>query len=128
MTSHNWYFNYAGLALVPDHLKSHRRRAEEEFEKLLFSEAGVDQYFALLRDCRKAAARALGTSDLAGVSILPNASSGLNIAFRMLPLHPGKVLVSSNHEHPNGTMRLSDSGRKSKIACVGCPTSNAVVG
>src|SRR5713226_4733972 len=94
------YFNYAGLARVPKEIRAKTQEGEDEFEDLLFSEAGVDRYHALLNDCRAAVGEILGVPSAAGVSLLPNATWGLNIALNIIHVSEGKTVITSDQEHP----------------------------
>ena len=94
------YFNYAGLAPTTERIKQEMCRAQQEFDRVLFSEAGVEGYFQLLRDCREAADKMLGEPGISGISLMPNASFALSIAFRILQTVPEKVILTSDQEHP----------------------------
>jgi len=95
------YFNYAGLARTPPKIKSRIHDADQTFEATLFSEEGVARYFHLLSECRKNAARLLRSPAASEISLLPNASAGLNLAFQLLSPSLGKqIIVTSDQEHP----------------------------
>jgi len=94
------YFNYAGLARVSKEIRAKVEEANDEFDNLLFSEAGVERYQALLNDCRGAVATMLGAPGAAGISLLPNATFGLNVALSIIGVNEGETVVTSDQEHP----------------------------
>jgi selenocysteine lyase/cysteine desulfurase len=98
------YFNYAGLA--PEASGFERHKVDHEFQRELFSEMGVELYLSLLKDCRDAIAKLLGVSVSDHISIVPNASFGLNLFINALQLKPGRVVITSDQEHPAVNMSL----------------------
>ena len=96
------YFNCAGLArplaIVADRVKA----AEREFSDLLYSEAGIEKFGAVLNDCRCAIATLLGVDGPRGVSLMANASTAVAFALTALAttLEPGALIVTSDEEHP----------------------------
>src|SRR5215467_9609231 len=65
-----------------------------------FSEEGVEYYHAIARKCREALALLLHLPNAKGISLMPNASLGLNIAFKLLSLKHGATILTSDQEHP----------------------------
>lgn len=95
------YFNYAGLAPASESVRQKQQEAEREFRTLLFSELGVRKYSILLNECRETISQLLNAPGSEGVVLLPNTSTGLNIALNALRLKPGGVVVTSDQEHPS---------------------------
>lgn len=96
------YFNYAGLARPSDRVMRRVRAAAREYAGLLFSEDGIQKYYATLEECRLAAGARLGAGEAGGVSLLTNSSTALNLAISILgaTLGPGDLVITSDQEHP----------------------------
>jgi L-cysteine/cystine lyase len=78
------------------------RAAEEEYREHLFSEAGIEMYLAALRECRSAIATLLGVATPAGVSLLANSTTALQILLSAIgaSLVRGARILTSDQEHP----------------------------
>jgi L-cysteine/cystine lyase len=77
-------------------------------------------YHATFSECRSAAAALLGVSE-AGVSLLSNSSTAINLAFSVLgtALKPGEVVLTSDQEHPCVRRPLARlAGRGIEIAAI----------
>lgn len=121
------YFNYAGLA--PKNISRKQQEAENEFQRLLFSEKGVKKYFMLLQDCRAEVAKLLNARNHDVISLLPNASFGLNIAINALQVKPGHIIITSDQEHPASKMPLGNLRQKGvKINCISATTATEIEG
>lgn len=98
------YFNYAGLNWPSGEIARACRQAEQKFERLRFSVAGVDAYGALMIRARKSIAHLLGlpADQLGEIFFLPNATTGLSLVLRALlsELSPDQTVVTSDQEHP----------------------------
>jgi len=95
------YFNHAGLGRPADRVIQRVMTVDREYAGLLFSEAGIEMYHAMFSECRSAVAALLGTSE-AGVSLLSNSSTAINLAISIAGamLKPGDVVLTSDQEHP----------------------------
>jgi selenocysteine lyase/cysteine desulfurase len=78
------------------------RAAEEEYREHLFSEVGIEMYLAALRECRSAVAALLGIGTPAGVSLLANSTTALQILLSAIgaSLATGATILISDQEHP----------------------------
>ncbi len=78
------------------------RAAETEYRDFLFSEAGVDRYMTGLVECRSAVARVLGIGSPAGISLMNNATTAIQLVLTALgaTLKPGDSIITSDQEHP----------------------------
>jgi selenocysteine lyase/cysteine desulfurase len=96
------YFNHAGLSRPEASVTERMRAAEQEYRELLFSEAGVEMYYAALHQCRNAAADLLGVAGPGGVSLVANATTAIQILLSALGacLAPGATILTSDQEHP----------------------------
>jgi len=96
------YFNHAGLGRPSPSLLTLMRTAKEEYRDFLFSEAGVERYMGALVDSRKAVARVLGIGSLAGISLMNNATTAIQLVLTALGamLKPGNSIITSDQEHP----------------------------
>jgi len=96
------YFNHAGLSRPGPPVAERMQAAEEEYREQLFSEAGVEMYYATMHECRSAVADLLGLSGPAGVSLLANATTAIQILLSALgaSLAPGATILTSDQEHP----------------------------
>jgi selenocysteine lyase/cysteine desulfurase len=98
------YFNYAGLNWPTGEIAEACRQAEQRFQALRFSLAGLEQYTALMLRAKKSISNLLGLpaerSD--GIFLLPNATTGLSLVLRGLisQLGPDRMVVTTEHEHP----------------------------
>lgn len=73
---------------------------------------GEDHLNGILHRSRALAARLLG-AESAEIALMTNTSHGLNLAARMLPLEPGDVVLTSDHEFPANVypwLMLRDKG------------------
>jgi L-cysteine/cystine lyase len=84
------------------------RAAEEEYREHLFSEVGIEMYLAALRECRSAVAALLGIDTPAGVSLLANSTTALQLLLSAIgaPLASGATILISDQEHPCVTRPL----------------------
>lgn len=98
------YFNYAGLNWPSGEIAQACRQAEQKFERLRFSVAGVDAYGAQMLRAREGIAHLLGlpADRLEGIFFLPNATTGLSLVLRALlsEVSPEQKVVTSDQEHP----------------------------
>ena len=96
------YFNHAGLSRPEGSVAERIRAAQEEYRDQLFSETGIEMYYAALQECRSAVATLLGVAAPAGVSLLANATTALQILLSALgaSLAPGATILTSDQEHP----------------------------
>lgn len=96
------YFNHAGLSRPEPAVTARMRAAEKDYRAQLFSEAGVEMYYAALDECRAAIADLLGVATPAGVSLLLNATTAVQILLSALgaALAPGETIITSDQEHP----------------------------
>jgi len=103
------YFNYGGLARPDERVMRRVGIAEREFADLLYSEDGVRVLEQTLGKARRAAGALLGPRTDAGVSLLPNSSTALNLAISILgaALVPGDIAITTDQEHPCVTWPLS---------------------
>jgi selenocysteine lyase/cysteine desulfurase len=108
------YFNYAGLSQVTEETDRAARSSEERFKRLLFSEAGVDEYQAQIIRTRKSISRVLDLEErVSAVFLLPNATTGLSLILRtfLQRLESGQSVATSDQEHP-AIERILDSAEK----------------
>jgi selenocysteine lyase/cysteine desulfurase len=96
------YFNHAGLSRPEASVTERMRAAEQEYREQLFSEAGVEMYYATLHECRSAVADLLGVAGPGGVSLVANATTAIQILLSALgaSLAPGATILTSDQEHP----------------------------
>jgi selenocysteine lyase/cysteine desulfurase len=96
------YFNHAGLSRPSSVVTDRIRKAAAEYREWLFSEAGIERYYAMARECRGALARLLGLASPAGISILPSATTAVHIVLSALgaELKAGDSILTSDQEHP----------------------------
>jgi selenocysteine lyase/cysteine desulfurase len=96
------YFNNAGLARTHPSVTARMREADAEFAGMLYSEAGVPHYYAIVTEARRAAAALLGVDGPGGISLNSNASMGVNLALSVIgaTLKAGDIVVTSDQEHP----------------------------
>ncbi|HTW88224.1 MAG TPA: aminotransferase class V-fold PLP-dependent enzyme [Candidatus Binataceae bacterium] len=98
------YFNYAGLNWPSGEIAQACRNAEQKFERLRFSVAGLDEYGALMFRARKSISDLLRlpADRLDEIFFLPNATTGLSLVLRALlsELSPDQTVVTSDQEHP----------------------------
>ena len=96
------YFNHAGLSRPGPAVTKRMRAAEKAYREQLFSEAGVAMYYATLAESRGAIADLLGLASPAGVSLLANATTAIQILVSGLSasLVPGATIITSDQEHP----------------------------
>lgn len=108
------YFNHAGLSRPRASVVELMRTAEREYDDFLFSEAGVEMYYTMLAECRRAAAAVMGLAGPHGVSLLAGASSAVQLALSALgaALAPGDLVLTSDQEHPCVTRPLNLLARK----------------
>jgi selenocysteine lyase/cysteine desulfurase len=97
------YFNHAGLSRPQRLVTTRMRAAEAEYRAQLFSEAGIEMYYATLRECRSAVADLLGVAGPGGISLVANATTALQILLSALgaSLAPGATVLTSDQEHPS---------------------------
>ena len=108
------YFNHAGLSRPRAAVVELMRAAERGYNDFLFSEAGVEKYYAMLAECRRAVAAVMGLAGPHGVSLLASASSAVQLALSALgaALVPGDLVLTSDQEHPCVTRPLNLLARK----------------
>jgi selenocysteine lyase/cysteine desulfurase len=96
------YFNHAGLGRPSLAIIERMRAAEIEYRDFLFSEAGVELYLSTARECRTAIARLLGLATPAGISLMGNATTAVQLVLTALgaTLQPGDSIITSDQEHP----------------------------
>src|SRR5437899_8440908 len=92
------YFNHAGLSRPGPAVVERMRAAAREYNDFLFSEAGVEMYYAMLAECRRAVAAVMGLAGAGGVSLLAGASSAVQLALSALgaALVPGDLVLTSD--------------------------------
>jgi selenocysteine lyase/cysteine desulfurase len=103
------YFNHAGLSHPVASVTARMRTAEKAYRTQLFSEAGIESYCAALEECRRAIANLMGLATPAGISILANASTAIQILLSGLgaSLRSGDTIITSDQEHPCVTRPIS---------------------
>jgi L-cysteine/cystine lyase len=96
------YFNHAGLGRPSLTIIERMRAAETEYRDYLFSEAGVELYLSAALECRTAIAQLLGFASPAGISLMSNATTAIQIVLTALgaTLQPGDSIITSDQEHP----------------------------
>ena len=96
------YFNHAGLGRPSLTIIERMRAAETEYRDYLFSEAGVELYLATALECRTAIAQLLGLATPAGISLMGNATTAVQLVLTALGamLQPGDSIITSDQEHP----------------------------
>ena len=118
------YFNHAGLSRPRPSVVELMRAAERDYNDFLFSEAGVEMYYAMLAECRRAAAAVMGLEGARGISLLAGATSAVQLALSALGanLGPGDLVITSDQEHPCVTRPLNLLARKGvEIAEIAAP-------
>ncbi len=93
------YFNYSGLGPTSHVVEMAIQEAENNFKREWFTESGVEFYKNSLNSCHVQITRLLGSKDSEDVSILPNASFGLNAAIFLMNLKCHDVVMTTDHEH-----------------------------
>ncbi len=106
------YFNFSGLSPTSSVAQKVRDKTEEEFKNEWFSESGVQIYKDFLNSCHLSISRLLGSKDPEVVSILPNASFGLNASIGLAKLKCNDIVVTSDQEHPSVKKPLEILRRK----------------
>ena len=93
------YFNYSGLGPTSHVVEMAIQEAENNFKREWFTESGVEFYKNSLNSCHVQITRLLGSKNSEEVSILPNASFGLNAAIFLMNLKCHDVVMTTDHEH-----------------------------
>jgi len=106
------YFNQAGLAPVSKDVEATAADAHSRFAQSLFSDRGVRLYAQILDECRAALAELLGLPGAQTVALLPNATTGLNIAISELQIRPGQEILTTDQEHPAVDLPLAALTRR----------------
>src|SRR5438876_8170850 len=94
------YFNHAGLGRPSAAVVEQMRAAEADYRDHLFSEAGVELYLSAALECRTAIASLLGLASPAGISLMSNATTAIQIVLTTLgaTLKPGDSIITSDQE------------------------------
>ena len=93
------YFNYSGLGPTSPVVEMAKQEAENNFKREWFTESGVEFYKNILNSCHVHITRLLSSKDSEDVSILPNASFGLNAAIFLMNLKCHDVVMTTDQEH-----------------------------
>jgi len=98
------YFNYAGLNRLSPEIAAACHAADERFQRMLLSLAGIDEYNAQMARTRKSVARLmrLETDAPDRIFLVPNATTGLSLLLQDLLAELGtdRIAVTSDQEHP----------------------------
>jgi len=116
------YFNHGGLARPDERVARRVRTVDREYAGLLYSEDGVRKLDATMDQARTAACSLIGAGEGAGVSLLPNSSTALNLAISILgaTLGPGDLAVTTDQEHSCVIWPLARLGARGvEIAALG---------
>lgn len=120
------YFNHGGLARPEARVARRVKVVDREFADLLYSEDGSRWLDATLDEARIAARALLGAGESGGISLLSNSSTALNLAISILgaTLEPGKIVITTDQEHPCVNWPLSRLGARGiEVAAIGGDSS-----
>jgi cysteine desulfurase / selenocysteine lyase len=96
-TATTTYLNHASIGPIP--ASSQRAIDAVEAKRREPGRFAPDEFFAILRAARSAAARLIN-ADPGEIALAPNTSYGLNTAANVLPLRSGDVVLVSDGEFP----------------------------
>ncbi len=100
------YLNNAALCPALAAAEEEVARTLAEFQRYLYSEAGIAWYLRKVHDCRHKVGALLHVSDPSTIAFTTNASTAHYLALSSLKWEPGNTILTTTHENPSITKQL----------------------
>ncbi len=100
------YLNNAALCPALAAAEEEVARTLAEFQRYLYSEAGIAWYLRKVHDCRHKVGALLHVSDPSTIAFTTNASTAHYLALSSLKWEPGDTILTTTHENPSITKQL----------------------
>lgn len=100
------YLNYAALCPTLAEAEEEVERTLAEFQRYLYSEAGIEWYLKKVSDCRQKVGALLHVNDSSSIAFTTNASTAHYLLLSSLKWEPGDTILTTTHENPSITKQL----------------------